>query len=387
MADFQDSSLLTHVPHRLRIALVALLACTPLVAAAQPMVNGYRTASLQPAAAPTASPQPIDECQMLAKIDGQVILAGELLWRVNLRLEEVGDRVPPQHLPQVKQQLLQQMLMQTLDMRMIYADFRRKAPQADISQIQKSLNKPFEEKEVPRLMEEVGVKNRDELPDRLLQLGTSLRQRREGYYKTMIARSWINESLDFSREVNHQQLLDYYHEHAADYEYPTQAKWEELMVSFHRYPDRAAAYRAIANMGNQVFAKVRQSSPDAPAFAEVAKQESHGFTAGEGGQQDWTTQGALTAERIDEALFTLPVGEMSPILMSDSGFHIVRVLERKLAGRTPFTEVQKEIRKKILDDRFNEAIDVKIAEMKRDAHIWTAYSDNLTQDADDATRR
>ena len=31
---------------------------------------------------------------------------------------------------------------------------------------------------------------------------------------------------------------------------------------------------------------------------------------------------------------------MSPILESDEGFHIVRVLERQEAGRKPFTDVQ-----------------------------------------------
>ena len=38
---------------------------------------------------------------------------------------------------------------------------------------------------------------------------------------------------------------------------------------------------------------------------------------------------------------------MSHGIESEQGFHIVRVLERKEAGRTPFTEAQAKIREKL----------------------------------------
>ncbi|MEM8865728.1 MAG: peptidylprolyl isomerase, partial [Planctomycetota bacterium] len=118
---------------------------------------------------------------------------------------------------------------------------------------------------------------------------------------------------------------------------------------------------------------IAQPDKSKPAFVSLAKAKSHGFTASDGGQHDWTTQGSLTAERVDEALFSVAVGEMSPILESDRGFHIVRVLDRKLAGRTAFTEVQDEIRKKILKGRTDKAFAKKLDELRRTARIWTLY--------------
>ena len=105
------------------------------------------------------------------------------------------------------------------------------------------------------------------------------------------------------------------------------------MVRIDKYPSKAEAYAALARMGTQVVLAGRP-------LAEVAKAQSDGLTAGNGGQRDWTTKGSLVAEELDRALFGLPIGQLSPILESNSGFHIIRVIERQDAMRTPFADAQ-----------------------------------------------
>ncbi len=349
---------------------------------AQPLADGYGEMTNASNAL-----RPVDECQVIARVNGEVILSCELLWQVNLQIEEAGGRMPPGQEDEIRQQLMQQSLMQMMDMRMIYSDFRRNVPQADLSKIHESLADAFDKDELPRLMKVVGVEDRQNLEERLASLGTSLRERREDYYKVMIARSWISEGLKYDKEVTHQHMLDYYHEHTEDYEFPTQAKWEELMVRYDRFPSDQDAYVAICGMGKAAFGRLKQAKAATdPVFEPIAKQQSQGITASEGGQHDWTTQGALAAEVIDEALFVLPVGQMSPILRSDQGFHIVHVLDRKLAGVTPFTEVQNEIRDKIRDQRFSKAITQKLRELKKSAYVWTVYTGQLQREEEVASR-
>lgn len=342
---------------------------------AQPFADRYA----KPAPAETGL-QPVDECQVIAKINGELVLACELLWQTNLQIEEM--KVPAEHRAEATRQIMEQLLMQKLDLLLLYSDFRRSAPQADLAKIHESLNDAFEEQELPRLLKEVGVEDERQLASRLVQLGTSLRERREDFYRVMIARSWAQEGLDFSREVTHQQLLDYYHENAEKYDYPDQARWEELTVSFHNHATKADAYRKMAQLGNQAFGRVRAvADAKQPAFAAIAKASSDGVTADKGGVHKWTTKGALAAERVDEALFTLPPGQMSPILESATGFHIVRVLERKQAGRTPFTaEVQSEIREKIINQRFSAAVSKKMKKLRADSHVWTVFTGDLNRE-------
>jgi hypothetical protein len=177
-------------------------------------------------------------------------------------------------------------------------------------------------------------------------------------------------------------MVEFYRDHKAEFEFPTQAKWEELSVRKGTSPgDAQQAYAKIARMGNDVFPKLAANPPaNAPMFDEVAKAKSDGFNASKGGLYDWTTKGSLKATIVDDAIFNLPLGQMSPILDSGAAFHIVRVLERKEAGCRPFTEVQNDIREKLKDQRMKVAQDKYIDGLRKGAKIWTIYTGNVSME-------
>ncbi len=115
-------------------------------------------------------------------------------------------------------------------------------------------------------------------------------------------------------------------------------------------------------------------------FAEVARARSQGPTASVGGQYDWTSEGSLASDLLDRAIFTLPVGRMSPIL--DDGrsptISIVRVIERTEAGRQAFTEVQSEIKEKLQiahTEKDKEKLHEYVAKLREQIPIWTIYDD------------
>ena len=229
-------------------------------------------------------------------------------------------------------------------------------------------------------MESMGVEERAELDARLMELGTSVEERRRDFVQTMIARQWLQQSAkaEVDQEVTHEQMLDYYNEHRSDYDQPARVRWEELMISFDKHPTKSEAYAALARLGNQAHGAATTKPAGEPAFEALAPTASHGFTAADGGGHDWTARGSLAASDVDDALFTLPIGQMSPILEGPFGFHIVRVLERKEAGPTPFEEVQIKIRKDLQDARFTAAINKKLTALKKSARLWTAFTGDLS---------
>jgi hypothetical protein len=334
--------------------------------------------------------------QVIARVNGEVILACEVMWMVDVELEhrlatlpaEQRAQISPEQLQPVRESLMRQLLLAVIDRKIKYTDFRRKAPQADLNSIHANLDVPFEEKEIPRLLKAFKAQNTQDLDSKLHAVGTSLREQREMFYEQMIAHSWIREQVKVDETVTHEDMLAYYHEHAAEYEFPTQVRWEELMIRSDRcaganWEERKAnAYRQLAELGNPLWQKVQNAPPAEPAFAEVAKIHSHGVTAADGGLHDWTTQGALRATAINDAIFSLAPGQMSAdIIATDDGFHIVRVLERKDAGRTPFTEVQQSITEKVVDERMNAAGKEKIDKIRAEARIWTIYDGQTTATA------
>jgi hypothetical protein len=120
-------------------------------------------------------------------------------------------------------------------------------------------------------------------------------------------------------------------------------------------------------MGNDVM----QGKP----FADVARSRSEGPTAATGGSYDWTTRGSLVSKVVDEAVFTMPVGQLTAILDDGSALHILRVIERTDAGRTPFIEAQVGIRNQLQDERRKRQMDEYLATVRDRTPVWTIFDD------------
>jgi hypothetical protein len=323
---------------------------------------------------------PIDGYQVVARIDDQVVLGCEVLWQVNQMIEANRDRFPANQEAEVRQELTKRTIASLVDTKLLYGEFRRSVPAENWPKIEENLDKPFEEREIPNLMKTMQVDNRRELEQKLIEMGTSLTDARRRFNERVIASEWLRSKVKIDEEVDPRDMLDYYHEHQAEFQYPTQARYEEVTIRKDRFTSPCGAYAELARLGNQLWRTAAGAKPEQPVFAEVAKAHSDGFNAKQGGVHDWTTQGALKAAAIDQALFSLPVGQMSPILESDDGFYIVRVLERKQAGCTPFTEVQAQIRDKLKQERYRAGVEEYLAKLHQDARIWTVFTGPVSAD-------
>ena len=61
--------------------------------------------------------------------------------------------------------------------------------------------------------------------------------------------------------------------------------------------------------------------------------------------------------------------------------HIVRVLERMEAGRTPFTEAQADIRAKITQDHQKGLLQEQFDKLRRGATVWTVWEGSISGEA------
>ena len=209
--------------------------------------------------------------------------------------------------------------------------------------------------------------------------GSSLDRERRIFMEKVVAEQWGMQKIKPDEkdkkgedEVTHEEMLAWYQAHLKDFEKPARARWEELMVSFARHANREEAYAMTAAMGNRVLAGA--------SLADVAKSGSEGPTAGEGGQRDWTQKGSLAAETLDQALFSQPVGPLSPqILESADGFHIIRVVERQELTRKSFLEAQKQIKESIQKERIEKRYKEFVDELRKKYPVWTVFDNALQQ--------
>lgn len=316
-----------------------------------------------------------EPAKIVAIINGQPILAGDILGPVNQMLEErlssmpseQRATVPPEELEKFREQALKQMLPGLIDIKVVYLDFMRSVPADRREEMEKVLEKNYDEYQLESDLKAAEVNTRAELDLKLRESGGSLDKKKRMFVEKLVAQQQIQQKVKTDEEVTHQQMLDYYNAHAADYETSARAQWEQLMVRFDGFPTRQAAWEAIANMGNQVLR-------GAPLKA-VAQRDSQGIRASKGGQYDWTSKGSLKNETIDEVIFTLPVGELSPIIESPEGFHIVRVTQREEAGMVSFIEAQVKIKEQLKSDRRKAQMEAYLKEVKSKAQVWTIFDE------------
>ena len=322
----------------------------------------------------------LEGCQVIARVDEQVVLACEVLWRVNQMLETYqkstgADRqVPEEQLKGVRQQLMQKEVASMVDRKLLYGQFMHNVPKENMPKIEENLKQPFDEHELPALMKQLKVDNQADLEKELARLGSSVADVRRAFNERVIASEWIRSKIKVNDEVSPDEMIEYYRSHLTDYDFPSQARWEELVIRKNRFKDEASAYEAMAHLGNEVWQTGMQKPVRGAAFAEIAKAKSDGFTAKDGGVHEWTTKGALQCKAIDEGLFTLQVGQMSPIIDGGPTYHIIRVLERKEAGRKQFTEVQSDIRDKLKDLRYQKEAVKYLTKLRQEARVWTIFT-------------
>ncbi len=368
---------------------------TGALAAPQPVsAPGVGSAeSSAPSAAPssTGSPPVVGElfepAQVVAVVGDERILAGDIMAQVNQFIEQNRDKIPPGREEYYRKRLMEQVLESEIQSKLVYLDFLRHirakgAGPEKITEIHNRVYEQFDEKRLPDLMERAKVASPAELDAKLREQGSSLMKHKRQFAEKVMSQQWIRDTdkVNYNPIITHAQMLDYYYEHLEDYSFPARARWEHLMARWDKFPNKAAAYEAIRAMGNEVYLG------GAPLWA-VAKRSSHGVTASDGGQFDWTTQGSLKSKVLDKAIFELPLNQLSPILEDEEGLHIVRVLERQEAGRTPFETAQAEIKEKLKKQMVQKQVDAFLADLRKNTPVWTIFDEEKKKRAEEEAAR
>jgi parvulin-like peptidyl-prolyl isomerase len=313
-----------------------------------------------------AGAQSLDTAIVVARVGPEVVLAGDLLTPSALAwLEKVSPGLKPEQVKELKLQICRQVLPQHVESLVIYVDACRTIPEDRLPDIEKKVNEAFDEQQLPRLIKDAGLANSVEYEQLLKSRGQSLDRIRKTFFERALAQQWVQQKVTSDEEIPHAEMIAWYQNHLADYDYPAKAKFEQLTARITPTQTREQAWNKLAAMGNDVL--------EGKPFAEIARTRSEGPTAATGGAYEWTTKGSLASKVLDEAIFRLPVGQLSTILDDGTALHIVRVTERTEAGRTPFVEAQVGIRQDLTDERRKREMDDYLAKLKDRTPVWTIF--------------
>lgn len=170
------------------------------------------------------------------------------------------------------------------------------------------------------------------------------------------------EALQSQVGVDEAEIRKYYEEHQPEFGTQEQRQATHILISVTPQASNADQQAAKAK-AEQVLQLVKQSPTK---FADLARQYSQDpGSAANGGDLGMFGRGMMV-KSFDESVFNLKVGEISGLVQSDFGYHIIKLLAVSSAKVSPLDEVRNTIAQKVklqkANDKFAELAE-KFSEM------------------------
>jgi peptidyl-prolyl cis-trans isomerase SurA len=310
-----------------------------------------------------------------ARVGDEVITLSELTAAVKERIAKLpgGYKPNPQEIKMITSQVLDMLIERST----IIQEAKRELKKPEqIKLLNDYADKAWREEELPPLLRKLSVANEFKLKEKLDEQGKSLDQMRETYRQEFLARGFLEQKLKSKILVTVPEMRDYYNAHIDDFNRPEQWTWREVLIEFDKHPSRAAA----RSKAEAVLDRLRRGEE----FGKVAGGESEGPNRSSGGLWE-TAPDSYAVAAVNDAIRSLPIGQVSPIIEGPSSYHLVRVEARRSAGPATFAEVQDKIRRTVHHQKVEQASNTFLEKLRQQTVVTTIF--DQTDYAPSATRR
>jgi peptidyl-prolyl cis-trans isomerase C len=159
------------------------------------------------------------------------------------------------------------------------------------------------------------------------------------------------------------EAKDFYTKNPDKFKQDEQVRASHILVRVAADADAKTRARAKAEI--EAVLKQVKSGGD---FAKLAQQHSQDGSAAQGGDLGYFPRGQMVPE-FDQAAFSLPVGQVSGIVTTQFGYHILKVTDKKPAGTVSFEEAAPKIKQYLEQQKKQEAADAFINGLKKKSKI------------------
>jgi peptidyl-prolyl cis-trans isomerase D len=141
--------------------------------------------------------------------------------------------------------------------------------------------------------------------------------------------------------VSDAQIEQYYHSHLAEFSVPGKVKVSHILFkTTDETPQQAAQSLATAQ---KILVRIRAGAD----FAEMAKRYSQDTgSAAQGGELGWIQRGQ-TVKAFENAAFSMKPGQISGLIKTIYGYHIIKVEDRQYAHVETLDEAKASIQSKL----------------------------------------
>jgi peptidyl-prolyl cis-trans isomerase C len=181
--------------------------------------------------------------------------------------------------------------------------------------------------------------------------------------RNMSIQAFLEQDVAKGVAVSDAEVHDFYAGNRDKFESPEQARARHILVAVDEKADDKTRQAARAK-ADDLLAQLKGGA----SFEELAKKSSDCPSAPQGGDLGFFGHGQMVPE-FDSAAFALKPGELSGVVATKFGYHIIKLEEQKAAGLVPEAEAAPQIREYLVAQKNGEAVDELLKKLRAKAKI------------------
>ncbi len=221
--------------------------------------------------------------------------------------------------------------------------------------------------EVVRRLDEIRKQNHmdtmEDLERAARQQGVSFEDFKAGIRNNILTQQVVRDEVGRHLQMTQGQEQTYYDAHKNEFAQPEQVRLSEILVPTP--PDATDAIIAQAQAKAEGFATRIKAGE---SFEDIAKANSGGPTASQGGDLGEWKRGGL-AKVLEDQTFVLPAGGVTAPIRTRQGFVILKVTEHQQAGVPALKDIEPQIQEAMYMQQMQPALRAYLTKLREDAYI------------------
>jgi len=195
--------------------------------------------------------------------------------------------------------------------------------------------------------------------------GLTLKDVRERFRRQLMIKQLHDREIRSKIIISPKDIEEYYRSHPEEFSHQARIKIRSITVK----KNAVAREKGLLDEEAKTQAEeIRRRVLAGEDFTGLAEQYSQDLQAANGGLSDWIGRDEMIPV-INDLIFSLKVGEISPIIETPMGYHFFRLEETEEGHTRSLDEARNEIAGKIFQQKSEILFDEWMQELKRKAYI------------------
>jgi len=179
----------------------------------------------------------------------------------------------------------------------------------------------------------------------------------------MAVQKLIDQKFVQKIKITDEEAKTYYEANIQRFSQPEQVKASHILIKVDPKADKAKTAEAKAKIE-----KIQKKIKDGGDFAALAKEFSEGPSAPKGGDLGYFGPGRMV-KPFETAAFGMKPDEVSDIVKTRFGYHLIKVTDKKAAKQITFDEVQDKLKQFLKQQKVQKEVETYLKQLKESAKI------------------